>query len=175
MGGSGEVLKVGKILGAFGIKGWVKVRSDTDPVGNLLDYSPWYLLRNGRWEAVEVAQGSVSAKGLVARLRGCEDRNMAETLAGIEVGIAADSLPALPAGEFYWHELTGFQVVNADGALLGVVDHLFATGANDVIAVKPCAGSVDAQERLVPWVRGAVVQQVERAQRRIVVDWGLDW
>lgn len=175
MDSSVQVLKAGRILGAFGIKGWVKVWSDTDPAGNILGYAPWFLLRNGRWEPVEVLDGSPHGKGLVARLRGCDDRTAAEALAGLDIGIAGDSLPVLPEGEFYWQELTGMTVVTAEGVVLGVVDHLFSTGANDVMVVQPAPGSVDAQQRLLPWVQGQVVQQVDRAARRITVDWGVDW
>lgn len=170
-----SILKVGRILGAFGIKGWVKVHSDTDPRENLLEYSPWFLWRNGQWQAVEVAEGQMQSKGIVARLRGVDDRNVAETLGGIDIGVTAESLPPLPEDEFYWRDLLGLQVVNIEGVLLGVVDHLLETGANDIMVVKPCNGSVDGAQRLVPWVFGQVVQRVEKDAKRIVVDWGADY
>ena len=157
--GSESILKAGRILGAFGIKGWVKVFSDTDPRENLLDYTPWYLWRNGQWQAVEVAEMQVHSKGIVLRLR----------------GVATANLPALSEGEFYWRDLIGLQVVNVEGVLLGVVDHLLETGANDVMVVKPCDSSVDETQRLVPWVRGQVVQRVDLDAKRITVDWGVDY
>ncbi|MFZ5755338.1 MAG: ribosome maturation factor RimM [Pseudomonadota bacterium] len=171
----GEILKAGRFLGAFGIKGWVKVYSDTAPRENILDYRPWYLLRGGRWQAVEVAEGAVNDKGVIVRLKGMDDRNAAETLSGIEIGIAAESLPALPQDEFYWRDLIGLRVVNAEGVLLGVVDSLLETGANDVMVVVACEGSIDDGKRLVPWVRGEVVQRVDAGARTITVDWGPDW
>ena len=173
--GSESILKAGRILGAFGIKGWVKVFSDTDPRENLLDYTPWYLWRNGQWQAVEVAEMQVHSKGIVVRLRGVDDRNVAEALAGIDIGVATANLPALSEGEFYWRDLIGLQVVNVEGVLLGVVDHLLETGANDVMVVKPCDSSVDETQRLVPWVRGQVVQRVDLDAKRITVDWGVDY
>lgn len=170
-----EVLKVGRFLGAFGIKGWVKVHSDTAPRENILDYHPWYLLRGGQWQAVEVAEGALNNKGVVVRLRGMDDRNAAETLSGVEIGIAADALPALPEDEFYWRDLLGLRVVNTEGVLLGVVEQLVETGANDVMVVVPCPGSIDDGKRLVPWVLDEVVQQVDRDQHTITVDWATDW
>lgn len=172
---SGNILKAGRILAAFGIKGWVKVHSDTAPRENLLEYSPWYLWRNGQWQVAEVAEGAHHSKGIVVRLRGVEDRNAAEALAGIDIGIAEESLPELEEDEFYWQDLIGLQVVNTEGVLLGVVDHLLETGANDVMVVKPCEGSVDEAQRLVPWVQGPVVLGVDLDAGRITVDWGVDY
>lgn len=170
-----EILKAGRFLGAFGIKGWVKVHSDTSPEENILGYRPWYLLRGGQWQEVEVAEGALNSKGPVVRLRGMEDRNAAETLNGVEIGIPASALPKLRRNEFYWRDLIGLKVVNTQGVLLGVVDHLLETGANDVMIVAACEGSVDDAERLVPWVQGAVVQTVDKAAGVIRVDWDTDW
>lgn len=169
------ILKVGHISAAFGIKGWVKVHSDTSPRENILGYRPWYLRRNNRWEQVEVAEGSPHGKGVVARLAGIEDRNAAELLAGLEIGIPEAALPRLGRNEYYWRDLIGLTVVTADGALLGVVDHLVETGANDVLVVKACPGSVDEAQRLLPWVKGQVIRSVDTDAKRIIVDWGLDW
>ncbi|MFZ5724145.1 MAG: ribosome maturation factor RimM [Pseudomonadota bacterium] len=170
-----DVLKAGRFLGAFGIKGWVKVHSETAPKENILGYRPWYLLRGGRWQEVEVAEGAAHGKGLIVRLRGIEDRNGAEALDGVEIGIPVAALPKLKQGEFYWRDLIGLKVVNTEGVLLGVVDHLLETGANDVLVVLPCDGSVDDGRRLVPWVQGPVVQRVDADARVITVDWGTDW
>lgn len=173
--GSGEILKAGRILAAFGIKGWVKVHSDTTPRENLLDYRPWYLWRNGRWQEVEIAEAALNNKGIVVRLKGVDERDGAEALGGTDIGVPAASLPKLPKGEFYWRDLIGLAVVNTEGVLLGVVDHLLETGANDVIVVKPAAGSVDEAQRLIPWVQGQVVQRVDLDAKRITVDWGVDY
>lgn len=170
-----EVLKVGHVSAAFGIKGWVKVHSDTAPRENILGYRPWLLRRNGGWEPVTVAEGSAHGKGVIVRFEGVTDRNRAELLAGLEIGIPLSSLPALDEGEYYWRDLTGLAVVNRQDVLLGVVDHLVETGANDVMVVVPCPGSVDDARRLVPWVRGPVVQRVDRDAKRIIVDWEQDW
>ena len=170
-----DVLKAGRFLGAFGIKGWVKVHSETSPKANILDYQPWYLLRGGKWQAVEVAEAAMHDKGPVVRLKGMDDRTAAEALSGVEIGIAAESLPALPEGEFYWRELIGLRVVTMEGILLGVVEQLLETGANDVMVVVPCEGSVDEEKRLLPWVQGPVVQRVDTVARVITVDWGTDW
>lgn len=173
--GSGQILKVGRLLAPFGIKGWIKVHSSTDPIENIFSYQPWHLWRNNQWLPVEVVEGQPHGKGFVVRLRGVDDRNAAELLGGVDIGVPADALPVLAEDEFYWRDLIGLQVVNGEGELLGVVEQLLETGANDVMVVKPCNGSLDGQQRLVPWVMGQVVQRVERDAKRIVVDWGADY
>lgn len=173
--GSGSILKVGRLLAPFGIKGWVKVHSDTEPLDNILGYGPWHLLRNGQWQPAEVIEGQLHGKGLIVRLRGVDDRTAAEALGGVDIGVPAEALPALAEDEFYWRDLIGLQVVNGEGELLGVVDHLLETGANDVLVVKPCIGSIDGQQRLLPWVPGPVVQRVDKDAKRIFVDWGADY
>lgn len=122
-----------------------------------------------------MAEGQAHGKGIVARLRGIEDRNAAELLAGLEIGVPASALPKPRRGEYYWRDLVGLRVENVEGLLLGVVDHLLETGANDVMVVRPCEGSVDEAQRLVPWVQGQVVQRVEPDAQRILVDWQADW
>lgn len=174
MGGE-DILKVGRLLAPFGIKGWIKVHSDTDPVDNILGYRPWHLFRAGHWQPVEVLEGQPHGKGLIVRLHGVDDRTAAEALGGLDIGVPATALPELDGDEFYWRDLIGLQVVNGEGELLGVVDHLLETGANDVMVVRSCSGSVDGQQRLVPWVLGAVVQRVDTDAKRIVVDWGVDY
>jgi 16S rRNA processing protein RimM len=169
------ILTVGRILAPFGIKGWVKVFSETDPKENLLAYQPWRLRRQDRWEEVEVAESALHGKGLVVRLRGVNDRNGAEALAGLDIGVPEASLPAPEAGSYYWKDLVGLAVVNTGGVLLGRVERLFETGANDVMVVKPCPGSVDDEERLLPWVQGAVVKNVDMAAGTLTVDWEQDY
>lgn len=171
-----NILKVGHVSAAFGIKGWMKIHSDTSPRENILAYRPWFVRRPGKiWEPVDVEEGSPHGKGVIARLSGIVDRNAAEALAGLEIGIPEASLPELGRDEYYWHELIGLSVVNAQGQLLGVVGSLVETGANDVLVVEPCAGSVDDVPHLLPWVRGRVVKRVDREAKRIVVDWEQDW
>lgn len=171
-----NILTVGHVSAAFGIKGWVKVHSDTSPRENILAYRPWFMRRPGsRWELVELEEGAPHGKGIIVRLSGVDDRNAAEALAGLEIGIPESSLPEPGRNEYYWRDLIGLSVVNGKGELLGVVENLVETGANDVLVVAPAPGSVDEQPRLVPWVQGPVVKRVERDSRRIIVDWEKDW
>ncbi|GAB3279193.1 ribosome maturation factor RimM [Parahaliea aestuarii] len=172
-----ELLTVGKITGCFGIKGWVKIHSYTDPQENFLKYQGWVLRRRDGSEPIEFDAGKRQGRGLVAHIRGVDDRTAAETFRGLEVAVAADSLPVLEEGDFYWHELEGLSVwcaTDEGEVLLGRVDYLIETGANDVLVVKAGDGSIDDRERLIPYLPGDVVTRVDVEAGRIEVDWFLD-
>lgn len=174
-GGEGRRVVLGRVSGVFGVKGWVKVWSFTDPPEGILSYRDWQLGLPGGWEEHRVDAGQRQGKGLVAHLAGCDDRDLARRFVQADIAVSAESLPQLPEGEYYWYQLEGLDVIAARGdgtrVLLGKVDHLFATGANDVVAVRPAPGSVDERERLLPWVDGKVILGVDLAAGELLVDW----
>ncbi|MCY4428347.1 MAG: ribosome maturation factor RimM [Halieaceae bacterium] len=165
-----ERLIIGRIGGPYGIRGWVKIRSFTEPIEGLLDYRNHHIKRKGVWGAVQFEEGRRHGKGLVARLRDVDSRNAAEAVAGCEVAVAAAELPPLREDEFYWHQLQGLEV-RCGEELLGRVGHLLETGANDVLVVNPCSGSRDRRQRLIPWLRGGVVTRVNLTEACLDVDW----
>lgn len=166
---------LGKIVSVHGVRGAVKVYSHTDPLDNVLDYAEWSLNRGSEQRTVSVLGGRVQGRVLVVNLKGIDDRNKAEELVDFEISIASDALPELEDGDFYWHQLEGLQVVNQEGQLLGKVDHLLETGSNDVMVVKPCAGSVDQRERLLPYLPGQFVIKVDLEKQVMQVDWDAEF
>lgn len=152
---------LGRVTGLYGVRGWVKVFSETEPRENILRYAPWYVGDELR----EVAEGRRHGKGLVARLEGCGDRDAAAALIGREIAIRRDQLPPPSPNEFYWADLEGLAVRTLDGQSLGAVSHLFATGANDVLVVR------GDRERLLPFVWEQVIHEVDFDARLIRVDW----
>ena len=166
---------LGKIVSVHGVRGAVKVYSHTDPLDNVLDYAEWSLNRGSEQRTVSVLGGRVQGRVLVVNLKGIDDRNKAEELVDFEISIASGALPELEDGDFYWHQLEGLQVVNQEGQLLGKVDHLLETGSNDVMVVKPCAGSVDQRERLLPYLPGQFVIKVDLETQVMQVDWDAEF
>ncbi|MFD2111834.1 ribosome maturation factor RimM [Thiorhodococcus fuscus] len=158
---------LGKIVGVYGVKGWVRVFSETAPREGILGYSPW--LVGAGSSPCRVAEGKVHRKGLIVRLDGCEDRDQAAVLVGQEISVPRDRLPPPRSDEFYWVDLERLAVFSVSGVDLGCVDHLFPTGANDVLVVK------GDRERLIPFVWGEVVKDVDFTTRRIEVDWDPDF
>jgi 16S rRNA processing protein RimM len=164
-----EVLVMGRIASPFGVRGWLRVNAFTALADNLLDYSPWYLKFKGQWQAVEPLAGRHHGKGLVVQLKTCHDRDAAAALTGTDIGIYRSQLPPVEADEYYWRDLMGMQVITKDDQVLGVVDHLFETGANDVLVVK------GEHEYLVPYIKKQVVKSVDLEARIIRVDWDPDF
>ena len=159
---------LGRVSGLFGVKGWVKVYSYTEPRAAILDYANWMLLRDGAWQAVKLAEGKRQGKSIIARFAGVDDRDDAATYIGDDIGVARECLPETGSGEYYWADLEGLEVVHIDGRILGRVAYLLATGANDVLVVQ------GDQEILIPYVQEEVIQDVDLATGVIKVDWEWD-
>ena len=164
---------VGQISGLYGVKGWVKVFSDTRPQENIFRYSPWYLRRTDQDQdnvgKYEVAEDRVHGKGLIARFGGIDDRDAAAKLVGAEILVAREQFAGTKKDEYYWADLVGLQVRTADERVLGTVKSLMETGANDVLVID------GDRRRLVPFVLGPVVKEVDLDTGTIVVDWDPDF
>ena len=165
-----ELINIGKIAGVFGIKGWVKVFSLTDPRENILSYSPWILKKGTEVKEVKLVDGKRQGKSIVAYIDGVSDRNIAETYNNWEIFINKDQLPDAEEGEYYWADLVGLQVETEQGFNLGLVDHLIETGANDVLVVK-----AENEERLIPFLQGSVIKKIDLEGKLLVVDWDPDF
>ncbi len=163
---------MGRVTAPFGVKGGVKVYALTAQLGNLLDYPVWWLGHEGEWLEMRVAVARVHGKTLVAQLAGIEDREAAVALKGLEVAVPRSQLPAAAQGEFYWADLIGLRVVNAEQHEFGQVVRVMQTGANDVLVV--AGGNGNERETLIPFIAGAI-QQVDPAAGVISVDWGKDY
>jgi 16S rRNA processing protein RimM len=170
-----QLLTIGRIQSAYGIKGWVWIYANTEPMDNVFAYTPWYVQIGKDWREVDVVEWREQGKGIVARLAGCNDRNAAEALHNAVIWTAKTNLPSLPEGDYYWSDLIDLQVWTVSGQLLGQVHSIMETGANDVLVVRTCAGSIDSQERLIPWIPEQVVTLVDIVNRRLVVDWDVDF
>ena len=164
-----DLLELGKVSGVFGVKGWVKVHSYTDPREGITDYSSWHILQNGVWREVQLEAGQRQGKTVIAKLEGVDDRDQAMLLTGAKIAIRQDQLEALDEDEYYWRDLEGLRVVNTDGIELGIIDHMMETGANDVMVVK------GDQQRLIPFTLGHAVEKVDLSAGVVTVDWDADF
>ena len=176
--GTDDFVIIGRFSAVYGIKGWLKVYSYTDPIDRFFEYREYRVQRQGEWRPIEIAEGRQHGKGLVARVRGIDDRDLAAALVGCEIGVAASELPALPENEYYWRQLEGLRVLvnhpERGELVLGRVDHLLETGANDVLVVKGDEHSIDLRERLIPYI-DQVVLAVDLAAQTLRVEWDPDF
>ena len=139
-----------------------------------MHYDKIFIQQAGQRRALENATLAQQGKGFVIKLAHCDDRTQAETYKHCVLAVDKDSLLSLPDNEYYWHQLQGLSVFGTDGQLLGSVSHLLETGANDVLVVKACQGSIDQRERLIPY-RPEFVQHIDLANSAIAVDWPIDF
>ncbi|MGF2736378.1 ribosome maturation factor RimM [Marinobacter sp. DUT-1] len=162
---------IGRITSVFGVKGWLKVYSYTDPREGILNYRDWMLVLDGKRIPARLEEGRRQGQGIVVRLKGIDDREVARTYSGAEILVPTAELPELPSGEYYWYQLEGLEVFTVEGLNLGKVHHLMETGSNDVLVVRATRDSADQRERLIPYLPDQVVREVDLAGNRLVVDW----
>ncbi|MEM9623148.1 MAG: ribosome maturation factor RimM [Pseudomonadota bacterium] len=175
---------VGKFGGTYGIKGWLHVRSFTEPPANLLAYRPWLVRQGsaGAWQEVAVEQCKPHKQGFVVKLTGLDSPEQAQTWVGAMVAIPAAVLPAPEdPEEYYWRDLLGCEVFTLSGQSIGKVQQILETGAHEVLCVRPqpvtspgATGDQAAEDVLIPFVP-QYVHEVDIVQRRMTVDWQADW
>lgn len=181
-----DLVEVGYVGAAYGIRGWIKVQPHADDASALLHARRWWLLsppqaglvvaEAARAEpvCVKIAQSREHSGTVVAQAAGVADRNLAEALRGRRVWIRRADFPAPEDDEFYWVDLIGCSVSNEQGELLGEVSGLIDNGAHQILQVAFVQPDGKAGERLIPFV-DAFLRTVDTAGKRIVVDWGLDY
>lgn len=163
-----QLVVMGRIAAPFGVLGWVKVQPFSEEIDGLLDFPVWHLGRGAQWREVKVSEAHVQGKTLVARLPGCNDRDAAAALKGLQIAVPREALPQAAENEYYWSDLIGMDVENTQGVALGKVADMMGTGANDVLVVE------GERERLIPFVK-QVILEVDLNARRLRVDWGADY
>lgn len=186
-----DAVEVGRIIGAWGIKGFVRVLPYAGQPQALLSSRRWFLQDDltrapgpgavrGRGgppprRAARVTGVKTQGEYVVAQVDGTDDRAAAEALKGTAVFVPRSSFPTPEPGEYYWVDLLGLAVVNRQGEALGTVAELIDTGAHSVLAVElPPKGDAKPVRRLIPFV-AAYIDGVDLHARTVTVDWGLDF
>ncbi|KEA64947.1 16S rRNA processing protein RimM [Marinobacterium lacunae] len=166
-----DVVVLGRFTATYGVQGWIKVYSYTDPMENILTYSPWLVRKNGAWTPLKRVGAKKHGKGLIAQLDGIDAPEKARAFTNVEIAVPKTELPDLKPGEYYWSQLENLLVYTESGVLLGRVDHLMETGANDVLVVKGTDESIDREERLLPWLPDQVIKEIDLDSGTMRVDW----
>jgi len=167
-----RLVVMGRVVAPYGVNGWIKVQPFTQQYRGLLDYPLWQVGHDGAWQTRSVESAKVHGAAVVAKLAGIADRDQAEALQGMRIAISRDEFPEPAAGEYYWDDLIGLQVINAAGVGLGTVSRVFETGANDVLVVEDKVSG--ERERLLPFIE-TVIRRVDLAGGVITVDWEADY
>ena len=161
---SSALIQLGFVGAPFGVRGWIKLRSHTDPPERLLDHRSLRIGHGSVWQNYRIEASGRSGGALTVKLAGVEDRNQAQALRGAEVCVPRSELPQRDDKDFYRADLIGCEVVNLDGAALGVVQHFIESPAQVLMVVR------GAQEFWIPAVPQHL-RRVDLRERRVVVDW----
>ena len=185
-----DAIEVGRVQGAWGVKGWVKVLAHSAEPQALLDAKAWFLQApEARFRpgfsafkgtvSLQIEECKVHSDSVVAKIQGVNDRTAAEALKGTRISLPRSAFPKTAQDEYYWVDLMGLDVFNREGVSLGQVRDLVATGPTSVLVVEyPAPPGEDGQprsaERMIPFV-SAYVDAVDLPAKRITVDWQPDY
>ncbi|RAU18359.1 ribosome maturation factor RimM [Nitrincola tibetensis] len=162
---------IARFSAPYGVKGWVKIYSYTDPIENVFTYTPWQVNHGGQWKALKLESFKPHGKGLIAKLAGVDTPEEVRAFVGAEISVFASQMPDLEDGEYYWSQLENLLVYTESGVLLGRVDHLIETGSNDVLVVKATKESIDDAERLIPYLPDQVITKINLESGELRVNW----
>lgn len=160
-------IAVGRFGRSHGLKGWLRINSETNPTANILNYQPWIVKIQGEYKTLFVTDSKIQNDTLLVHMKDINTPEDAKTLAGLDILIEREQLPDLSHSEFYWADIQGLDVVTIDNIKIGMVDYLIEAGACDVMVVK------GDKEYLIPFDRKNVIKSIDLENRKIVVDWDL--
>ena len=160
-----EIVVMGKVLVPYGVNGWVKVYSFTEKIESFLKYKKLFFSKDQKnWLDIKVKEKKLHGKTIIASFLGISDRTEAERYKDYFIGVPKSLLPKLKAGQYYWSDLIGCEVLNLKNISFGLVDTFIKTGANDVMVVK------GNKERLIPYIKKTVLK-ADTKNGKIIVDW----
>ena len=163
----GKKIYLGKITGVHGIKGWLKIQSFSSPPENILNYPQWIINNQGKEDFYSIEQGRKQKNKIVVKLEKINDRNTAESLINSKIQILRSDLPKLSNENYYWSDLVGLSVLNSEDKVIGKIESLIETGANDVMVV-----NTSKDERiLIPFVMHETIKEVNVELNYMKVDW----
>lgn len=163
-------VELGKVVGVWGVKGWIKLHSYTRDRVDIAQYATWYLQeprKKGEPVAFNVLSCREQGQGIAAQLEGMTDRDQAMAMNGQKILVKQEDLPALPDGEYYWQQLIGLDVFN-EQTRIGVIGSILETGANDVLVVEQA--QKDQSDVLIPYTDDVVIG-VDLEQGAMQVNW----
>ena len=164
----GKVI-IGRLEHPYGLHGWIKVTSFSNPIDNILSYQIWQTQHNHQWQTKKLQAGKLHISFIVAKLEGINNPETAKAYTNHLIAVARQTLPHLKGGDYYWTDLIGLKIINTQGIQLGIIHSLLETGSNDVLVVKS-----KERERLIPYM-SKVIQSVNLGRKIIVVKWDADF
>lgn len=164
---------VGAIGKPYGIKGWIKVNSYTEPVSNILDYRPWYLEAPSKQPSfhyyIEIVDSRIHGQQILVLLANCTTPESAYFYTNYKIYVEREKFFPLAKGEYYWTDLEGLKVYTCENTYLGIISAIFATGANDVLVI------IDKKRHLVPFLLDKTIKSIDLENKTMIVDWDAEF
>jgi 16S rRNA processing protein RimM len=166
-----QLIELGRVRGAYGVRGWVKIAPHTPLAEVLRSTHRWWLLEAAGARELRVSAVRRHGAGLVAKWDGCDSPEAADALKGASIAVARADFPPLPGQQYYWVDLIGLQVINRRQQRLGVVKGLRSSAAHDLLEIE---SSSQGAEMLVPVV-GDFIDGIDLDEGTIWVNWEPEW
>lgn len=159
-----EYFELGQIVNHFGIKGMVKVNPFTDDISQFEKLKSILLVKDGKLSEVEIEETKYSKNQVLLKLKGIDTVEEAEKYRGCYLKIARSNSKKLPKDTYFIADLLGLTVYTDENILLGKVEDIYNSGANDIYVIK----SEDGKQILLPGTK-EVIKQIDLEQERITV------
>lgn len=161
-------IAIGKLGSPYGVRGWLRVHSYTEPTDNITEYRNWQRNTKTGWQSIDVDQCQRHGKHILAKINGIDSPEDAKKLVNSELFIDRNDLPELDEDDgYYWSDLMGCSVTTTEGVELGYINDIFDTGSNDVFVVQKCKSS---KRHLIPHVSGIIID-IDITNKCIKADW----
>lgn len=165
------LLIVGKVVGVYGVRGFLKILSYTENPKQIVDYQPWHLEFSNQKQCFTVEDYQWRPPQLLVKLKGLDSPEQGRLWLQASIAVPESALPPLAAEEFYWWQLHDMQVVNDDGVLLGKIIEIIENPAHPLLSLREASGKA----RLIPWVRDDIVKAIDFENKILTVAWQADW
>ena len=159
-----EYFEIGQIVNHFGIKGMVKVNPFTDDISQFEKLKSILLVKDGKLSVVDIEETKYSKNQVLLKLKGIDTVEEAEKYRGCYLKIARSNSKKLPKDTYFIADLLGLTVYTDENILLGKVEDIYNSGANDIYVIK----SEDGKQILLPGTK-EVIKQIDLEQERITV------
>lgn len=159
-----SIIEVGYFGRPFGVSGWIKVNSFTDPLNKILEYSPWLININNVYNILNIDDFNKKSNYVMIKANGYSSYEKAIELTNLKISVYRNSLPKLNIDEYYWCDLMGLNVINKNNVHLGILKDLIITGANDVLVV------IGKDRYLIPYISQSIIK-IDLDNKIIFVDY----
>lgn len=163
---------IGKIVGVYGVRGWVKIVSFTDKINDIFNYKPWFIWCKTRWKLLQIETWKLIGKKYIVKFIDFKSREFAMLFNQSDLVIDRSNLPSLYTEEYYWIDIIGCKVITVQGNNVGYVVSIIETGAHDVLVVKINSNNlIKTKNCLIPFILNKTIKHINVLDNTVIIDW----